>query len=135
LRAKTVSPQAHKRLAAALRQTAFKTETRMHQPWKVCGGIFFFRERRGGGSLRPNITRNIKRHGVAKKFPQKKHAAEIFPWACSSFGPASAYHFWYQEEHERIVKRFPAFFYELPSGHVPVREWIRSLDAADRMQR
>jgi phage-related protein len=30
------------------------------------------------------------------------------------------------------VKRFPAFFYELPSGHVPVREWIRSLDAADR---
>ena len=31
-----------------------------------------------------------------------------------------------------IVKRLPAFFYELPSGHVPVREWIRSLDAADR---
>jgi antitoxin HicB len=30
------------------------------------------------------------------------------------------------------VKRLPAFFYELPSGHVPVREWIRSLDAADR---
>jgi phage-related protein len=35
-------------------------------------------------------------------------------------------------KHERIVKRLPAFFYELPSGHVPVREWIRSLDAADR---
>jgi phage-related protein len=30
------------------------------------------------------------------------------------------------------VKRLPALFYELPSGHVPVREWIRSLDAADR---
>jgi phage-related protein len=30
------------------------------------------------------------------------------------------------------VKRLPAFFYELPSGRVPVREWIRSLDAADR---
>jgi len=30
------------------------------------------------------------------------------------------------------VKRLPAHFYELPSGHVPVREWIRSLDAADR---
>jgi phage-related protein len=30
------------------------------------------------------------------------------------------------------VKRLPAFFYELPSGLIPVREWIRSLDAADR---
>jgi phage-related protein len=30
------------------------------------------------------------------------------------------------------VKRLPAFFYELPSGNVPVRDWIRSLDAADR---
>jgi phage-related protein len=30
------------------------------------------------------------------------------------------------------VKRLPAFFYELPSGRVPVREWIRSLDEADR---
>ena len=30
------------------------------------------------------------------------------------------------------MKRLPAFFYELPSGHLPVRDWIRSLDAADR---
>jgi DNA-binding Xre family transcriptional regulator len=30
------------------------------------------------------------------------------------------------------VKRLPAFFYELPSGHEPVREWIKSLDADDR---
>jgi phage-related protein len=30
------------------------------------------------------------------------------------------------------VKRLPAFFYELPSGRVPVREWIRALDAGDR---
>jgi phage-related protein len=30
------------------------------------------------------------------------------------------------------VKRLPAFFYELPSGRVPVREWIRTLDAMDR---
>ena len=30
------------------------------------------------------------------------------------------------------MKRLPALFYELPSGHVPVREWSRSLDAADR---
>ena len=37
-----------------------------------------------------------------------------------------------KRERERIVKRLPALFYELPSGHVPVREWIRSLDAADR---
>ena len=35
-------------------------------------------------------------------------------------------------ERERIVKRLPASFYELPSGHVPVREWIRSLDDPDR---
>jgi phage-related protein len=30
------------------------------------------------------------------------------------------------------VKRLPAAFYELPSGHVPVREWLRSLDKTDR---
>jgi antitoxin HicB len=30
------------------------------------------------------------------------------------------------------VKRLTAFFYELPSGHVPVREWIKGLDASDR---
>ena len=30
------------------------------------------------------------------------------------------------------MKRLPAFFYELPSRRVPVREWIRSLDAVDR---
>ena len=30
------------------------------------------------------------------------------------------------------MKRLPAFFYELPSGRVPVREWIRALDAEDR---
>ena len=30
------------------------------------------------------------------------------------------------------MKRLPAFFYELPWGRVPVREWIRSLDAVDR---
>lgn len=30
------------------------------------------------------------------------------------------------------MKRLPAFFYELPSGRSPVREWLRSLDAADR---
>jgi phage-related protein len=30
------------------------------------------------------------------------------------------------------VKRLPAFFYELPSGRVPVREFIRSLDTDDR---
>ena len=32
----------------------------------------------------------------------------------------------------KTVKRPPAFFYESPSGRVPVREWIKSLDAADR---
>jgi hypothetical protein len=48
------------------------------------------------------------------------------------FGLAGTYHFWYYKEHERIVKRLPAFVYELPSGHVPVRDWIRSLDTADR---
>jgi hypothetical protein len=37
-----------------------------------------------------------------------------------------------RRKHERIVKRLPALLYELPSGHVPVREWIGSLDAADR---
>jgi len=30
------------------------------------------------------------------------------------------------------VKRLPAAFYELPSGRVPVREWLKSLDRADR---
>jgi phage-related protein len=30
------------------------------------------------------------------------------------------------------VKRLPAFFYELPSGRAPVREWIRALDPNDR---
>jgi phage-related protein len=30
------------------------------------------------------------------------------------------------------VKRLPAFFYELPSGRAPVREWIKALDKADR---
>ena len=30
------------------------------------------------------------------------------------------------------MKRLPALFYELPSGRSPVREWIRSLDVADR---
>jgi DNA-binding Xre family transcriptional regulator len=30
------------------------------------------------------------------------------------------------------VKRLPAFFYELPSGRSPVRDWIRGLDVADR---
>jgi len=30
------------------------------------------------------------------------------------------------------VKRLPAHFYELPSGRAPVREWIKSLDIADR---
>ena len=30
------------------------------------------------------------------------------------------------------MKRLPAFFYELPSGRAPVREWLRNLDQADR---
>jgi phage-related protein len=30
------------------------------------------------------------------------------------------------------VKRLPAAFYELASGRVPVREWLKSLDKADR---
>jgi phage-related protein len=30
------------------------------------------------------------------------------------------------------VKRLPAAFYELPSGRVPVREWLKSLDKTDR---
>lgn len=30
------------------------------------------------------------------------------------------------------MKRLPPFFYELPSGRVPVREWIKALDAGDR---
>jgi len=30
------------------------------------------------------------------------------------------------------VKRLPAFFYELPSGRSPVRDWIKGLDPADR---
>jgi phage-related protein len=34
--------------------------------------------------------------------------------------------------HEKHVKRLPAAFYALPSGREPVREWLKSLDAADR---
>ena len=30
------------------------------------------------------------------------------------------------------MKRLPAAFYQLPSGREPVREWLRSLDEADR---
>ena len=30
------------------------------------------------------------------------------------------------------MKRLPAAFYALPSGREPVREWLKSLDAADR---
>ena len=30
------------------------------------------------------------------------------------------------------VKRLPAAFYALPSGREPVREWLKSLDEADR---
>lgn len=30
------------------------------------------------------------------------------------------------------MKRLPAFFYELPSGRSPVRDWIKDLDASDR---
>ena len=30
------------------------------------------------------------------------------------------------------MKRLPAVFYELPSGHAPVREWLRRLDRSDR---
>ena len=30
------------------------------------------------------------------------------------------------------MKRLPAAFYELPSGRVPVREWLKSLDKTDR---
>ena len=30
------------------------------------------------------------------------------------------------------MKRLPAFFYELPSGRAPVREWFKALDRADR---
>lgn len=30
------------------------------------------------------------------------------------------------------LKRLPAFFYALPSGREPVREWLRTLDEADR---
>jgi phage-related protein len=30
------------------------------------------------------------------------------------------------------VKRLPAFFYALPSGREPVREWLKDLSAADR---
>jgi len=31
-----------------------------------------------------------------------------------------------------FVKRLPVAFYQLPSGRVPVREWLKSLDDADR---
>ena len=30
------------------------------------------------------------------------------------------------------MKRLPAFFYALPSGREPVREWLKALDRADR---
>lgn len=30
------------------------------------------------------------------------------------------------------MKRLPAFFYRLPSGREPVREWLKSLDDDDR---
>jgi hypothetical protein len=30
------------------------------------------------------------------------------------------------------VKRLPAAFYAMPSGHEPVRGWLRELDPADR---
>jgi phage-related protein len=30
------------------------------------------------------------------------------------------------------VKRLPAFFYQLPSGREPVREWLKALDDDDR---
>ena len=30
------------------------------------------------------------------------------------------------------MKRLPAAFYELPSGRQPVRDWLKTLDAADR---
>jgi hypothetical protein len=30
------------------------------------------------------------------------------------------------------MKRLPAFFYALPSGREPVREWLKELSAADR---
>jgi len=30
------------------------------------------------------------------------------------------------------VKRLPAAFYELPSGRLPVQEWLKSLDRIDR---
>lgn len=30
------------------------------------------------------------------------------------------------------MKRLPAFFYQLPSGREPVREWLKALDDVDR---
>lgn len=33
---------------------------------------------------------------------------------------------------ERQPKKLPASFYETPSGTIPVRDWIRALDRADR---
>jgi phage-related protein len=30
------------------------------------------------------------------------------------------------------MKRLPAFFYQLPSGREPVRQWLKELDHADR---
>ena len=30
------------------------------------------------------------------------------------------------------MKGLPAVFYELPSGHAPVREWLKGLDRSDR---
>jgi len=44
---------------------------------------------------------------------------------------AVAYQNWYKVPGE-IVKRLPAAFYELPSGRVPVRDWLKALDRDDR---
>lgn len=33
---------------------------------------------------------------------------------------------------EAALKRLPAFFYQLPSGRAPVRDWIKSLSPEDR---
>jgi hypothetical protein len=50
----------------------------------------FLRLSYGGGTLSETLatatadrSHNIKCHGFAKKFSQKKHVAEIFPWACT----------------------------------------------------
>jgi hypothetical protein len=39
----------------------------------------------------------------------------------------------YQKWYEiALMKQLPAFFYALPSGREPVREWLKSLSAEDR---